>query len=906
MGLSPGTRLGPYEIVAPLGAGGMGEVYQARDTRLERTVAIKVLPPHLSANPDLRQRFEREAKAISSLNHPHICTLHDVGHQDGTDFLVMEYLEGDTLAARLRKGALPLAQVLTIGMEIANALDKAHRQGLVHRDLKPGNVMLTKAGAKLVDFGLAKQRISAMAASSAAALSPATPTMSVAALSSPASPLTQDGHVVGTFQYLAPEVLQGGEADARSDLFAFGCVLYEMATGRPAFEGKSQLSVLTAILEKDPEPVRALVPTLPRALEQTITSCLAKDPAQRLQSAHDIELQLSWIGGKEEGAARANSATSRLGGIAAAVLLLLVLLAGLFAMRSWPSRMPVLQTSIVTPEGMTVEFVGDLAAPPTLSPDGSMVVLRARNRDNAASALWIRHLDSGAWQRLEGTEKADFPFWSPDSRNLGFFTTDGKMRRTNVNLGTTTDVVAAPAGRGGSWGKDGMILFAPDFQTGLFRVSADGGTPTPVTKLDHTLHTTHRWPMVLPDGKHFLYFAASHLGGDRQQNGVYFSSLDGGIDRKVVATDGNAIYAAGYLLFRSEGALQARRFDPSTGDFKSEALRLSDDIQFDSATWHISATASETGMLLFAQGGQAPGAQFAWFDRAGKSEVLPNVAPGDYLNIRLSPDARRIAVVKTSAFADIWAIDTERGTPTRLTFDANDHFTPVWSPDGKRIAYGQAVSANATAQYAFDASLHILEADGSGKNEEILPGDPATALALFDWTKDGKYLLYSRGPGPSYAELWALPLFGDRKPFAVITPPSASVNISEGKVSYDGHWLAYTSDESGRPQVYITSFPVAGAKVPVSSGPGLNPAWRRDGKELFYGSPLSTTLMAVDVIPENGGVRVGDPRPLFSIWRSTLHWDARGDGQRIIVTTLPEVGSKPMTLISNWTMLLNK
>jgi Tol biopolymer transport system component len=896
--------LGPYEILAPLGAGGMGEVYRARDKRLEREVAVKILADHLSSSPEIRERFDREAHAISSLNHPRICTLHDVGQCDGTDYLVMEYLEGQTLGERLAKGPLPLKEVVRIGTEICEGLEAAHRQGLVHRDLKPGNIMLTKTGAKLMDFGLAKPIGMRTAAAVASGAPPSFTAVATMTGPSPLSPLTAAGSIVGTIQYMSPEQIEGKEADARSDIFALGAILYEMTTGTRAFEGKSQLSLASAILEHEPAPIASIQPLTPPALERIVLTCLAKDPVQRLQSAHDVGLQLSWIGGKEEILPRTKPQTSRAGWIAAASVLALAFIAAYFVVHSWP-RTTVLQASIATPEGMTTELVGDFSAPPTLSPDGTMLVIRGRAKNDPDSALWIRHLDAGTWQRLDGTEKANFPFWSPDSKNVAFFTTDQKLRRIAVIGGAASDIAAAPVGRGGSWGKDDTILFSPDFQSGLFRVSANGGAPTPVTKLNQAVYTTHRWPALLPDGKHFLYFAGSHAGISSRQYGVYFASLDGKVDRMLLESDANAIYSDGYLLFHSQSALQARRFNPTSGEFEGSPVTVSDDVQYDSATWHCSVSASETGLLVFAGGGQAAGAELAWFDRSGKSEAVPNLIRADYLDVRLSPDGHRILVVKNNPYADLWVIDGARGTPTRLTFDTNDHFTPVWSPDGKRIAYGQAAAAGSTAQFGFGASLHVIDADGSGKNEEVLPADAtANLVTLLDWTKDGKYLIYARRTGLSPGQIWALPLTGERKPFVVMTAPSFSTNLPQGRVSPDEHWLVYTSDESGRAEVYITSFPVAGAKVAASTGGGFDPKWRGDGKELYFGSITNGAVMAVDVKTAGTEVQLGQPHQLFSVTGSTLHWDARGDGQRFIMPIIPETGSKPMTLISNWRELV--
>ena len=797
MSVSPGTKLGPYEITGALGAGGMGEVYRARDTRLDRTVAIKVLPSHLSDNPDLKQRFEREARAISSLNHPHICHLYDVGRQDGTDFLVMEYLEGETLSDRLAKGALPIDQVLKIGREIADALDKAHRQGIVHRDLKPGNIMLTKSGAKLMDFGLAKTAAMAIGAAGGSQSHPtktptggaafnrpithSSPTTPLVSLTAAASPLTQQGTIVGTFQYMAPEVLQGAEADARSDIFSFGCVLYEMATAHRAFEGKSQLSVLTAILENEPAPLATVQPMAPRAFDRLVHACLVKDPQERLQTAHDIALQLGWLATAEpEVTTTAATTRARLPLIAVAVLLLLLVAGALATYRLWPHSTPM-TASINAPENFVLELVGDDSGPPVLSPDGSLLVFRAHSTGDNRPALWLRHMDTGSLQRLDGTDEATFPFWSPDGRNLAFFAL-GKLSRIGVSGGTVSEIAPAPLGRGGSWGKNDVILFTPDFQTGIFRVSSQGGSPVAVTKLDPSRHTTHRWPVMLPDGQHFIYSATNHSGGDPRQNGVFYASLDGKVNRLLMNTDASPFYASGYLLFETRDALRAQAFDPDKGTLSGDAITLSDRVQFDAATWHASFTASQNGLLVYAQGGKAASTRLVWSDRTGKSEPI-SVGPADYRGTRLSPDGRRVAVIIASPYSDLWVIDLDRGTPTRVTFDPTNHLSPVWSADGKMLAY---TAGKPNTAGIFDAAIYARNADGSGAPQQLLAADPIYSYLIQEWTADGRYLVYLHAGGPSGHAVWALSMFGDRKPFEILAPPSPQSNIEEAHVSPDG------------------------------------------------------------------------------------------------------------------------
>jgi serine/threonine protein kinase len=494
MSLSPGTRLGPYEILAPLGAGGMGEVYKARDTRLDRTVAVKVLPAHLSFNPEVRARFEREARAVSSLSHPHICTLHDVGRHEEIDFLVMEYLDGETLAHRLEKGPLPLTEVLRHGVEIASALDVAHRSGIVHRDLKPGNIMLTKGGAKLLDFGLAR----ATGLAGTAGDLTHSPTMT--------RPLTAEGSIVGTFQYMAPEQLEGKEADARSDIFSFGAVLYEMATGRRAFEGKSQASLIAAILEHEPAPISSLQPMAPASFERIVRQCLAKEPDDRWQTAGDLKRELNWIAeGSQAGVAapvtqRRRSRERIAWGLVAVLSLLSVASVAGYLARA-PKPAPVIRSSIQTPEKQFVSFVA-------LSPDGTRLVFSAK-AVGAQPSLWVRRLDDARSEPIPGTEEATFPFWSPDGRFLAFFA-DGKLKKVDLAGGPVVTICEAERGVGGTWGRDGTILFAPTPSSPLFRVPSSGGKPAPVTKFDQKRpETMHRYPVFLPDGRHFLYAAAT-------------------------------------------------------------------------------------------------------------------------------------------------------------------------------------------------------------------------------------------------------------------------------------------------------------------------------------------------------------------------------------------------------------
>src|ERR1700674_3441054 len=602
MPLAPGTQLGPYEVVAPLGAGGMGEVYRARDTRLERTVAIKILPAQFSADPVRKQRFEREAKTISSLNHPNICVLHDVGHQDGMDYLVMECVEGETLAKRLEKGPLPLDQALKYGAQIADALDKAHRGGVIHRDLKPGNMMLTPTGAKLLDFGLAKPAVALASAATLTAVQTA--------------PVTEEGMIVGTFQYMSPEQVEGKELDGRSDIFSLGAVLYEMVTGKRAFEGKSQLSVPSAILEKEPEPISATKPMTPRALDHVVKNCLAKLADERWQTARDLALELQWIaeGGSQAGdAGRVRAGRSRWersGWVVAAAFFLMLLAAGVTLWNLSNKR----------PQAMyfptSVPFAANDVA---MSPDGRILAMIAYSGQANYYVLWTHEVGGHRTNSIDGTQGATYPFWSPDGKFIAFFA-DGKLKKVDVSGGQPQVLCDAPNGRGGTWNRDGVIVFTPDGFGGLFRVSSSGGSPVELTKPDSSrFETSHRWPVFLPDGKHFLYLAAN-FSGQTENNAIFLGSLDSQERSLVVSTSANAAYAEpGYLVYLRDKALVAQPFDRRRYVLSGEPHALSDEVLYASLVGRAVFSASNVEVLVTQTGKGASLSQLTWFDRSGKA-----------------------------------------------------------------------------------------------------------------------------------------------------------------------------------------------------------------------------------------------------------------------------------------------
>jgi Tol biopolymer transport system component len=880
MTLTSGTKLGPYEIQSPVAAGGMGEVYRARDTRLDRTVAIKILPSHLSDKPEARQRFDREARSISSLNHPNICTLYDVGRQDGVDFLVMEFLEGETLADRLMKGPLPPEQVLKYGVEICEGLEKAHRGGVIHRDLKPGNIMLTKAGAKLMDFGLAKERMS--------------PSLDGSALTAVANgqPLTEEGTIVGTFQYMSPEQLQGHEADARSDIFALGAVLYEMITGKRAFQGKSQISVASAILEKDPDPIASSRPMSPRELDYVVRSCLAKDPEGRFQTAHDVKLQLKWIaeGGSPAGAGGLAPAgrrrLERAGWVVAAIFLVLMAGAGVW----WGTnhrRPPAMYFHAAVPFA-----ANDLA----LSPDGRMLAMVAYSAQANDFTLWTYEVGGRRTTLLEATQGAAYPFWSPDGKSIGFFA-DGKLKKVDVSGGAVQALCDAPNGRGGAWSPDGTILFAPDALGALYRVSSWGGSPVELTKLDLSRSESgHRWPEFLPDGKHFIYLAAN-FSGKPGINAIFLGSLDSAEKRFLVNTSANGSFAEpGYLLYLRDKALVAQAFDRRHFVLSGEPHTLSDEVLYFPQVYRMVFSVSSGDVLVTQAGKGVYLSQLTWFDRGGKP--LGTIGKSAwYNNVQLSPDKSRVATDQTDQDGrnvDTWVLDPARGTTTRLTFDPALDTTPTWSPDGKQVV----MSSNRSLNFR----LYVKNADGSGSDEEIASAG-GSALNPLDWSRDGKYILARTGN-----ELWYL-----TRPEHALKPLIETKLVVRGaQFSPDRRWVAYSSNESGSMEVYVTSFPSGNGKWQVSTGGGLEPRWRRDGTELFYLS-RDGKMMAVPVSP-GASFAAGSPALLFQTHRrqpissqDIFSYDVSADGQRFLIATkVDESSAAPLSVVLNWASEMEK
>ncbi|MGC2764359.1 MAG: protein kinase [Candidatus Acidiferrum sp.] len=876
MALAAGSRLGPYEVVGPLGAGGMGEVYRARDTRLDRTVAIKILPVQFTADAAARQRFEREAKTISGLNHPNICVLYDVGHQDGVDYLVMEYVEGETLAQRLEKGPLPLEQVMKYGAQIAEALETAHRNGIVHRDLKPGNVMLTATGTKLLDFGLAKATA---------------PLATLATLTgvSPMSPVTQQGMIVGTFQYMSPEQVEGKELDGRSDIFSLGAVLYEMLTGKRAFEGKTQLSVASSILEREPETISALKPVTPPALERAIQRCLQKNPDERWQSARDLAIELKWVGRSGSQASAVTKAPSWKRNAWLAWLLCVVMAGALLtAAVLWRSGKSAPEPTMIFSAPLPFA-VRDMA----MGPNGHTVAVAAHQEGAKKGLIWLYEIGADEARSLAGTEGGNFPFWAPDGKALGFFA-DGKLKRIDLPSGPVQVLADAPAGRGGTWNRDGVIIFTPTgrLQSQILRVPASGGTPSLVVGREPGLGGgSQRWPVFLPDGKHFLFLSAT-IAAYGHNDGVYLGNLDTKEFRLVVKTEGPTVYASpGYLLYLRDRAILAQHFDLKAMQVSGEPVAVAKDPQFLPRILRAAFSAVNTDALLVQKGGNVSLSRLTWFTREGK-ELGTIGEPQVYANPQIAQNGRHVVVDQTdtgSQNTDIWTYEVQGGGAKRLTFDPALDATPMWSPDGEKVVF--------TSSRGSAFNLYMKEANGAQEEKVICESE--SDKYPNSWSRDGKHILYQEELDLKYLTL------PEMKSAPFLKGPAT---LKNAQFSPDGKWVAYDSNESGKWEVYVTSFPDAHGKWQVSSGGGEQPRWRGDGKEMFYLAPDAKIVAVPVTVKAGAGFDPGTPVALFQTNpKETLAtseqaiYDVDPSGQKFLVNTLVKGGDvQPMTVILHW------
>jgi Tol biopolymer transport system component len=880
----------------------MGEVYKGRDTRLDRVVAIKVLSANLASDPQFRERFDREARAISRLTHPHVCTLYDIGEQAGTAFLVMEFLEGETLADRLSRGrseksAVPVDEALRLAIQMADALAAAHHKGIIHRDLKPGNVMLTRSGAKLLDFGLARISAAAVATSSLSML----PT-------TPPEPLTAQGTIMGTFQYMAPEQIDGAEADARTDIFAFGSLLYEMLTGKRAFEAKTQASLIAAILEREPQPITALQPLAPSLVDSIVRRCLAKNVDDRWQSAADLCSALRWAADSANGAVGSPAAAvpqptrnRTLRGVVAAGVVSIVAMGVLVGWR-YLSRPTVpaatLRFEVAPPPDATfspapVASSAQLA----LSPNGrhlAFVATPTRGR----SQIWLRPLGGVIAEPLPGTEGGTFPFWSPDSRDIAFYA-GGKLKKIDIAGGAPQTLADAVGRGGGAWSPDDVILFSQP-NSAISRVGADGGAVTAATALDpEQAAVFHYWPQFLPDGKHFLYYQNS-LKPEHQ--GIYVATLDSLEATRVIASNVRAVHASGHLLYVRDGMLFAQPFDDAAFRVFGEPARVADGVGYYTASYGYSAVTASADGILAVGPNVALTTSLQWRDRGGTMTGSVST-PRVYMTPRLSPDQKSVAVTLIGGpteLPDVWVLELSRGTGTRTITDPSSDWYPVWSPDGGRLFFG----SNRTGATA------IFEKIGVGPDQVFAKSVPTSGFSRFpsDMSSDGRFLAYFGSTTRNY-DLGVFTVSGDRQPESFLSTP---FNEVQGRFSPNGRWMAYASDESGRFEVYVRPFPAADGQWPVSLAGGMQPEWRRDGKELYFIS-ADGRMMAVAVTTDGATFTADVPHPLFEVMvpeaRAPYPSDyaVTADGQRFLVNTVVDQPSRPaLTVILNWTAELKR
>ena len=886
MALTSGTKLGPYEIQAPIGAGGMGEVYRAKDARLGRDVALKILPESFAREAERLHRFEQEARAVAALNHPNILAIHDIGQHEGLPFLVSELLDGESLRATLDRGALPPRKAIEYGVQITHGLAAAHEKGIIHRDLKPENVFVTKDGRiKILDFGLAKL-------AQKAGSEPGEITLT--------SAHTAAGVVMGTASYMAPEQVRGDVVDARTDIFAFGAVLYEMLSGQRAFRRDTAAETMTAVLKDDPPDLSAQSSDSSRpvspALERIVRRCLEKSPDQRFQSARDLSFALSALSGTEGSAAvrataAAPSRASFLPWILVALALFAVAAATWFVARR-PQPTTRMQFALAIPEGMSISHM-------SLSRDGSMLVFVSPDENSALPMLYVQRIGTSGVTPLAGTQGASYPFWSPDGAYVGFFA-GGKLQKIAVAGGTPQPLTRVLAARGGTWGKQNVILYEPDPSSGLWKINADGSGAAPLTegfKTASPAQQTHRWPLFLPDGRHFLYWAGNFSNAnDDKTSGIYLSSLDDKQQKLILLCHSSFAYDSGHLYYAGDQKqLESVAFDPASGEISGNSTPVAGAVGYQPATYWAALTASFDGTLVYNTGVGAASSALVWLDRAAK-QIGGIGAPAIIANPTLSPDGKRVLVDIADLKAnnvDIWLENTNGSDNTRFTFDPTEETNAIWSRDGNTVAYRSITSDSAQmlAKKATGLEKEKILLRNPGVSDDFLPNS---------WSADGQQLLFTdQAPARSYLATVST-AGGERVPLL-----NGKANETNGQISPDGKWVAYASDESGAWEIYVSSFPGAAGKWQVSRGGGGEPRWRGDGKEIFYIAP-SGMLMAVPVDSETT-FATGQPTPLFQIHgrapissTDIFSYDVTKDGKRFLVNRYvkPDV-VPPLTILLN-------
>lgn len=886
-----GQTVSHYLILEKLGEGGMGVVYKAHDTKLDRDVALKFLPLHLSASEQEKARFIQEAKAAAALNHPNVCSVIDIAEHDRQMFIVMEFVDGQTI--RDRKGQVSFKQAIDIGIQIADGLAAAHEKGIVHRDIKPENIMIRKDGiAQIMDFGLAKLRASG----------------------SKITRLTKEGSTVGTAGYMSPEQVQGQDTDHRSDIFSYGVLLYELLTGQLPFRGVHETALAYEIVNVDAPPMSSIKPEIDPSLDAIVLECLEKDLNERAQSIKQIAVDLKKYK-RESSRQRVSRVTaarpafsspqtltqpfegsepskssSRLPWIVAIGFFAISIVFGIMLFRTSPTEKYTMRSFIASPEKANFYFYGNTAGPPALSPDGRKIAFVAKD-SSERRILYVRSLDALDAQPLAGTEGAVHPFWSPDNQFIGFVS-QGKLKKIDASGGPPIIICNSGDSRGGAWSKDGTIVFSPGAGNPLLAVSSSGGTPTVVTRRDSIRkETTHRWPFFLPDGQHFLYYARTVATGSQGEgDAIRVSSLDGKVNKILVNASSNVAYASGYLLFVRGSSLIAQRFNANSLELEGEATAIVSGIAYDPSTNRGLFSVSENGLLLYQSGSVQIGSKLNMVDRNGKPMGM--VAEiGEYLGFRISPDSRRIALAvfdQKSRNNDIWIYEIQRGLKTRFTFDAAAELNPIWSPDGNRVVF----SSNRKAK----TDIYVKTSSSAASEQVLLESDENKAPT--DWSSDGKYIVYNVA-GTSN-DIWILPMGSngqrsDKPPFPFL---ATEFNEFGARFSPDGRWIAYTSNESGQLEVYLRSFPGPGGVSQVSTEGGDNPVWRSDGKEIYYYS-LDDKLMSAEVRMKGSVVEVSVAQPLFELKGDG--YEVMPDGKRFVLNIPVEIEhTSALTLVVNW------